>query len=243
MPEMTTVLVYSAAAALTAGAGVLPLPARGQASAAWLGWSNAIAAGLMLGAAYVLLAAGDALETMALAAGAGLGIGFTYAAHAVSGTHDLELTSLSNGSADYARKVVWVHILHAAPEGVTIGVAMILSPELGAAMTLAIAAHNIPESALLGAVLMSQGASRQRAAALATGSRSGQVLLAAGTYLGLGAWPAAVPWAVGFAVAGLIYLVMAELLPECYRHTGATSVAVVIMIAMGLVVVLAGWLS
>jgi zinc transporter ZupT len=48
------------------------------------------------------------------------------------------------------------------------------------------------------------------------------------------------PWALGFAVGGLIYLVMAELLPECYRQAGRRTIALVTIVAMGIVVLLGG---
>jgi len=50
--------------------------------------------------------------------------------------------------------------------------------------------------------------------------------------------PAVLPWAVGFAVGALIYLVLAELLPESYRQAGRTSIALATILAMGIVVLL-----
>ncbi|HEX9582789.1 MAG TPA: ZIP family metal transporter [Gemmatimonadales bacterium] len=243
MHPTLTVLLYSSVAAATASLGALPLLARARPTAAWLGWSNALAAGLMLGAAYLLLASGGDLAPLAVGAGAALGIGFAYASHAVAGTQDLALNSLHDPSPDYAAKVLLVHTLHAAPEGVTIGVAMMLSAPLGTLTALAIAAHNIPEATTLSAILTSRGASVPRAAGLAVTTRVGQVLFAVFAYAVLSAAPATLPWALGFAVGALVYLVIAELLPECYHQTGNTSVAVVTIIAMGMVVLLAGWLT
>ena len=45
---------------------------------------------------------------------------------------------------------------------------------------------------------------------------------------------------IGFAVGSLIYLVLAELLPESYRQAGHTSIALVTLITMGIVVGLGG---
>jgi hypothetical protein len=42
------------------------------------------------------------------------------------------------------------------------------------------------------------------------------------------------------AVGALLYLVMAELLPHCYRQAGHTSIALVAILSMGMVVLLAG---
>jgi zinc transporter ZupT len=228
---------------MCAALGATPLLVRQRPPAVWLGWSNALAAGLMLGAAYLLLAEGGDLTPLALAAGTGVGIAFGYVGHAASGTADLELNSLQNPSPDYVAKVLLVHTLHAAPEGVTIGVAMLLSAPLGILTALAIGAHNIPEATLLSAILTTRGVGIPRAAGLAVMTRVGQVLFAVFTYAVVSAAPLALPWALGFAVGALVYLVIAELLPECYHQTGATSVAVVTIVAMGMVVLLAGWLT
>jgi zinc transporter ZupT len=48
------------------------------------------------------------------------------------------------------------------------------------------------------------------------------------------------PWALGVAAGALIYLVMAELLPECYRQAGRISVALVTVVAMGMLVLFSG---
>lgn len=243
MHPTLTVLLYSSVAALSGGLGAAPMLLRERPPMVWLGWSNALAAGLMLGAAYLLLASGGDLAPFAIAAGAALGIGFGYFTHVASGTEDLELNALQHPSPDYAAKVLLVHTLHAAPEGVTIGVAMMLSAPLGILTALAIAAHNIPEGTILSAILTGGGASVPRAAGLTVTTRIGQVLFAVFAYAVLGAAQATLPWALGFAVAALIYLVMAELLPECYHQTGSTSVAVVTILAMGLVVLLGAWLA
>jgi zinc transporter ZupT len=67
-----------------------------------------------------------------------------------------------------------------------------------------------------------------------------QVLLAIVAFsLGTSA-PGTLPWLLGFAVGGLIYLVMAEPLPQCYRQAGHTTIALVALIAMGMVVLLGG---
>jgi zinc transporter ZupT len=60
------------------------------------------------------------------------------------------------------------------------------------------------------------------------------------TYSVLVALPALDPWILGFAVGSLLYLVLHELLPESYRQAGHTSIAVVTLVAMGMVVALGG---
>ncbi|HXF96941.1 MAG TPA: hypothetical protein VNI61_12655 [Gemmatimonadales bacterium] len=58
MAPTLTVLVYSAVAAGAAALGAIPAALRRPLSLRWLGWANALAAGLMLGAAYRLMMIG-----------------------------------------------------------------------------------------------------------------------------------------------------------------------------------------
>ncbi|HLB35979.1 MAG TPA: ZIP family metal transporter [Gemmatimonadales bacterium] len=233
------VLAYSGLAMLSAAFGAIPVAFRQRLPPSWLGWANAVAAGLMLGVAYILMAAGLPQAPTLGAAGAVLGIAFLYWTHGVSGTQELDLDRLGDPAPDYGYRLLLVNTMHAVPEGIAMGVAMTLSPSLGAFMALAIAVHNVPEAAVLAAVLRSRGLTLVQATAAATATRLSQVLFAVTTFAVVAAAPALVPWALGVAVGALLYLVMAELLPHCYRQAGHTSVALVAILAMGMVVLLA----
>jgi len=65
--------------------------------------------------------------------------------------------------------------------------------------------------------------------------------MAVATFAVVAAAPAVLPWALGFAVGALIYLVMVELLPESYRQAGATTIGLVTVLAMGVVVLVGGF--
>ncbi len=243
MNPTLTVLLYSAIAASAAALGIVPLFGRRAMPKRWVGWANALAAGLMLGAAYALTVAGVDGAPVIGAAGAVLGIGFVYWTHALSGTEDLDLSLLRDRSPEYSYKVLLVDSLHSASEGVAIGVAMVAGLPFGVFMALAIAVHNIPEATVLSAVLSSRGARLARAAGLSVAVNLSQVLLAVFTYAVLSAAPAMTLWVLGFAVGALVYLVMVELLPESYRLAGPTSIALVVSLAMAMVVLLQGFLT
>lgn len=240
MQPTLVVLLYSSIAAAAAAFGVLPLVGRERIPAVAIGWANALAAGLMLGAAYLLMAA--SLDYVALHGGIGavLGIAFVWLTHAAAGTEDLDLNRLDETSGVYGYKVLLVNTLHSAPEGVAIGAAMMVNVPFGIFVALAMAVHNVPEATVLSAILRARGVRLNNAAGLAVVTNITQVLLAVVTYAIVAAAPEALPWALGFAVGALIYLVMAELLPECYHKAGATTIALVTIVAMGIVVLLGG---
>lgn len=233
------VVWYSGLALLSAGLAAIPVALRRRLPPSWLGWANAVAAGLMLGVAYTLMAAGLPATPAVGAAGAVLGIGFLYWTHGVAGTRELDLDRLGDTTPDYGYQLLLVNTLHAGPEGIAIGVAMTLSPSLGAFMALAIAVHNVPEAAVLAAVLQSRGLTLPQAVGAAAATRVSQVLFAVTTFAVVSAAPALAAWALGVAVGALLYLVMAELLPHCYRQAGHTGIALVAILAMGMVVLIA----
>ena len=235
-----TVLIYSSLAAGAAALGAVPLGARERLPLAWIGWANALAAGLMLGAAYALMVAGLDRAPARGAAGALLGIGFVFSTHAASGTEDLDLNRLDETGPAYGYQLLLVNTLHAAPEGIAIGAAMAVSLPFGIFMALAIAVHNVPEATVFSSILTSRGVRLRDAAGLSVAANVNQVLLAIVTFAIVSAAPSVLPWALGFAVGALIYLVMAELLPECYRQAGRSSIALVTIVAMGMVVWLSG---
>ena len=81
MEPILVVLVFATLAAFTAPLGVLPLRSRTAVPPAWLGWANALAAGFMLGAAYVIAETALVDHPVRAAAGALLGISYTHLSH------------------------------------------------------------------------------------------------------------------------------------------------------------------
>jgi zinc transporter, ZIP family len=233
-----TVLLFSSLASLTAGLGVLPHVVRGSTPRTVLGWANALASGLMIGVAYMLLTVGLEDGGAAGAVGALLGIGFVRLTHALTGTGELDLERTEEAGPEHGYRVILVDTLHAAHEGIAIGVAMLISLPFGIGMALALAVHNIPEAVVMTELLAGHGLRNTQAGALAIAVNLNQVLLAITTFAVVGAAPVLMPWATGFAVGALLYLVLVELLPESYHQAGSTSIALVTLVAMAMVVLL-----
>lgn len=234
------VLLFSGLAALTAALGALPQALGRMPTRAEVGWANALAGGLMLGVAYTLLTEGLSGALIAGGVGTLLGVAFVRMAHAVTGTGELDVDRVEASDPASGSKAILLEALHAADEGVAIGVAMTVSLPLGIAMAVALAAHNIPEVMVLSTVLARRGGSAPRTAAVGVAVNLNQVLLAVLAYGLLLLLPEALPLVAGFAVGALIYRSLVELLPESYEQAGETSIAMVTLLAMGVVVVLAG---
>ncbi len=232
---LTTVVLFSSAAALTAALGVLPQALVGPPARSVIGWANALAGGLMLGVAYTLLTHGLDGAHLASAVGVVVGSGFARMAHAAAGTGELDADATDEAEGR-AYKAILVDTLHAADEGVAIGAAMAVSLPLGVAMAVTLAVHNVPEAMVLGTILTRRGVGLISAATLAVAVNAAQVVLAVIAFTLIGLWPALLPWVTGFAVGALIYRTLVELLPESYRQAGHTSIAMVTLLAMGVVV-------
>lgn len=231
-----TVLLYSSLAALAAALGVVPQALRGRLPLSTLGWANALAAGLMMGVAYILMSDGLVEGVVQGTVGAVLGMGFVQLTHLGMGTHDLDLNRLDELDPRYRYQVMLVNALHGGYEGVAIGAAMLVSLPFGISTALALAVHNVPEAMILTAVFRERGLGHLRVAGLAVATNLTQVLLSVVTFAVVAALPGLLPWALGFAVGALFYLVLVELLFESYRQAGHTSIAVLALVAMGMVV-------
>lgn len=242
---LLTVILFSAAAAITAPLGVIPQAAARSLRLPFFGWANALAAGLMLGVAYTLLVEGLDIDLLAGGVAALLGMGFVRATHAITDTSERVDDDRYSGdvASDPApgHRIFLAHTLHAAHEGIAIGAAMALALPLGIAMAVTLAVHNVPEAMVLTRTLTGRGAGLSRSAMLAAASNINQVLLGAATFAVIAAAPTLLPWVTGFAVGAFVYLVLVELLPDSYHQAGHTSIALVTLAAMGVVVLLTGW--
>jgi len=229
------VLASSTGAVVFAAAGILPLLGRDNVPRAWLGWANASAAGVMLGAAFLLADHGIGGQPLALGAGALVGIGFVWWTHEVSGTGELDRDLQGPAPETYGSDILLVGALHSAAEGLAIGAAMAVDLTLGIWIAATIALHNVPEATVLAAVLRARGYGTPRVLLLTLVGAAPIVPMAVSAFAVVDAAPQVAPWALGFGSGTLIYLVTVDLLPESYRQAGATSIALVALLAMGMV--------
>lgn len=240
MNHTLTILLYTSLAAAAAGLGALPLRGRKRVPLRWLGWANAIAAGLMFGAAYALLLTGLELQPTLMTMGALAGAAFVSWSHAFSGTTELELNQLDESSGEYGYQVVTVQTLHSGSEGVAIGAAAIIDIRLGVLLALTFGVHNVAEGVVLCSILRSRGVDLVRAATLAVMTNGSQVLMAVATYAVFASAPSVLPLVIGFGAGSMVYLALVELLPEAYEQAGPASIGLLTSLVIGVMALLQG---
>ncbi len=234
-PDLWLVALSAAAAAAVAVLGVIPVIISGEVSPR-LGWANALAAGLMLGAGYVLLQQGIALSPVASIAGAALGITLVFASHRLTDLAHVDLSHPEDLASATVPQIVTREVLHSAAEGVAIGVSFLVDPRLGLLMAGTLGLHNVAEGAAISAALLERGWRPARAALLSAGTMAAHVPAAVATAAWVGGGGR--PWVLGFSAGAMFYLILVELMPESYRQRGHTGIAITASAAMSVVVLL-----
>lgn len=235
MTDLWFVALSAAAAAAAATLGVIPVIIVGEVSPR-LGWANALAAGLMLGAGYVLLQQGLALSPAGGIAGSVLGITVVFAGHRFTDLTQVDLSRPDDHASATVPQIVTREALHSAAEGVAIGMGFLVDPRLGLLMAGTIGLHNVAEGAAISAALIERGWRPVTAAMLSAGAMATHVPAAVGTaaWIGMGGRP----WGLGFSAGAMFYLILVELIPESYRQRGHTGIAITASAAMSIVVLL-----
>lgn len=223
----------------------------GAASGAWrpraphhfLGWAHGIAAGLMLGLAYLLSAASAGRPPLGIALGSVLGVVGVFALHRWLGVGEMDRLAGDRPSGEGVRSLLAASVLHDGVEGVALGCALVLDPWLGIAAAGTLAIHNVAESGSLAAVLAGTGRRPWRVFTETVMTNLPLPLVALLVWGVIGHGPSAwfFTFAIGLAVGALIYLVLVDLLPEAYERSGQTSIALLVSAGVALVVALEGW--
>ena len=212
--------------ALATGLGALPFAFVPGMSRAWLGVSNALAAGFMLSASGALLVEGAIRGVGRTAVGAAVGAVFIYVTHRALGHREMHFAELQGADAMKAILIIGVMTVHSFAEGVGVGVSYGGGVELGVLITIAIAIHNIPEGLAISLVLVPRGASVRAAAGWSIFSSLPQPLVAAPAFVFVEQFTPFLPVGLGFAGGAMIWVVLSELLPEARAELSASRLAV-----------------
>lgn len=228
------VFLASLVTAFATGLGALPFLAVHDMSRRWLGLSNAVAAGLMLGASIMLIREGVEVGSVRAVLGIALGLAFILVTRRVLAhdTHQV-IGSLEGADARKALMVVGVMTLHSFSEGVGIGVSFGDGETLGLYITTAIAVHNIPEGLAISLVLVPRGTRVATAAAWSIFSSLPQPLMAVPAFLFVDAFSTILPVGLGFAAGAMLWMVLKELMPDALHDASRAAVAGTLAVSTG----------
>lgn len=238
MPEsVLTVFLYASLTAVATGLGALPFLFFRNITGRWLGYSNAVAAGLMLTASFTLVFEGLAYGLSKTVLGVLVGLVFIVASNRwLDSRENLTLSNLEGLDARKAILLLGVMTLHSFTEGVGVGVSFGGDAGLGIFITAAIAIHNIPEGLAISLVMIPRGMRVFTTALYCVFSSLPQPLMAVPSYLFVEWFRPVLPVGLGFAGGAMIWMVFSEIVPEANekahpRHTAAIiTVSVILMV-------------
>lgn len=225
MPAAAQVFVYGLVTALATGLGAIPFALVRRLTGATVAYADAIAAGLMLGASFTLVAEGTRYGTWQTIVGANVGVLFILGTERLLRERDLAIGSLSGAGARRALLVIVTMTVHSFSEGVAVGVAFGGGSQLGLLITIAIAVHNIPEGLAISASLRARGSTLAACAWWSVFSSLPQPLMAVPSFLFVEVFTPLLPYGLGFAAGAMTFMVFQELLPEAYEEARRTRVA------------------
>ena len=226
MTPLVLVFLAGLVTALTTGLGALPFAFIRETSPKMLALANAVAAGLMLGASFGLIAEGTVYGTPQTILGGAVGVVFILLGERLLEGREIPFGELRGASARRILLILAVMTLHSFSEGVAVGVAFGGGEKLATLITLAIAVHNVPEGLAISAVLRPRGASIAACAVWSVFSSLPQPLMAVPAFLFVETFRPVLPYGLGFAAGAMVFMVFLELLPEAYEGTSRTAVGV-----------------
>jgi zinc transporter ZupT len=228
MSEWVLVFLYALATALATGLGAIPFLFVKQVSERMVGFSNAIAAGLMLGASFGLVSEGIDHGRWGTLGGVFVGVVFILVTQRLLSGYDEDELVFGAARGESARKMLLMMVVmtvHSFSEGVAVGVSFGGGMTLATLITVAIAVHNIPEGVAITAVMRPRGVSVARCAGWSVFSSLPQPLMAVPAFLFVEAFRPALPWGLGFAAGAMVFMVLEELLPEAFHEARRAEVA------------------
>lgn len=225
---------------LATGLGAIPVHFVKHHSKLMRSFSSAFAAGMMISASVFSLAQeGISLRTKLPFAPyeviAGLLLGaafFWWTSHFVE-EHHFGNHHLARGISKKGILLFIAMFIHSIPEGIAIGVGFATGNfHFGLVMAVAIGVHNIPEGIAVSLPLKKDGASTIKCAWASVLTSLPQPILAAPAALLGWFFEPVLCLGLGFAGGAMIYLVMAEMLPEAIEEGGKTLTAWGVMLGL-----------
>ncbi len=219
--------------ALATGLGAIPVHFIKNNSKIIRSFSSAIAAGMMTSASVFSLAQeGIALKEKFFYApyivilGLLLGAAFFRYTEKNFAHPDIQKYYRNYGVTKRSILIFVAMFIHSIPEGIAIGVAFATGNfEFGLIIAIAIAVHNIPEGIAVSLPLKTDGVSTGKCALVSILTSIPQPIMAVPSALLAWFFEPLLPVGLGFAGGAMIYLVVAELIPEAVEEGGRSLTA------------------
>ncbi|KAL8262388.1 hypothetical protein R6Q59_023737 [Mikania micrantha] len=226
--SVTTVALFTLAMAAATGLGALPFFFV-ELDAQWAGICNGMAAGVMLAASFDLIeegrdhGSGNWVVIGILTGGVFIWLCKQFLEH----YGEVSMLDIKGADANKVILVIGIMTLHSFGEGSGVGVSFAGSKGLsqGLLVTLAIAVHNIPEGLAVSMVLASRGVSPQNAMLWSVITSLPQPIVAVPSFICADAFNKMLPFCTGFAAGCMIWMVVAEVLPDAFKEASPSHVA------------------
>lgn len=238
-PMVWQVGMYALLTAIATGIGALPFFFIKDVKKRWSSLGAALAGGLMLSASFQLIQEGSSHNLYRLLLGALVGLALISLSRWWLGKQsDLEIGDLKGASALKALLIVGVMTLHSFAEGVGVGVSFGGGESFGVSISLAIAIHNIPEGLAISMILISQGVKTWKCLLWSIFSSLPQPLLAVPSFLFVDTFKPFLPVGFGLAAGAMLWMVVAEMIPDGLEHARKQSVAISLVLGVLLMLLL-----
>jgi len=226
--------------ALATGLGAIPVHFLQDNSKTVRAFASAVAAGMMISASVFSLAQeGIALQDKFPIApyivilGLLLGAAFFRYTERKFSHPMLHKYFLKNGFTRRGFLIFSAMFIHSIPEGIAIGVAFATGNlQFGLIMAIAISVHNIPEGIAISLPLKSEGVSTKNCALVSILTSVPQPIMAVPSALLAWFFEPLLPIGLGFAGGAMIYITVAELIPDALEEGGRSLTAWGVMIGL-----------
>ncbi|XP_058110760.1 putative zinc transporter At3g08650 [Magnolia sinica] len=224
----STVAWFTLAMAAATGLGAIPFFFV-ELEPQWAGVCNGMAGGVMLAASFDLIQEGQTYGSgnwvvIGILSG---GVFIWLCKKFLEQYGEVSMLDIKGADASKVILVIGIMTLHSFGEGSGVGVSFAGSKGLsqGLLVTLAIAVHNIPEGLAVSMVLASRGVSPQKAMLWSVITSLPQPIVAVPSFICADAFHKFLPFCTGFAAGCMIWMVIAEVLPDGFKEASPSQVA------------------
>ena len=227
-PTVGAVFFMTLLMAAASGLGAVPFFFVRRLSPRLAALANALACGVMLAASFDLVHEGEPHGALLVVVGVCLGAVFiALTQRALRDQEDVRFGLLRGADARKTLLMVGIMTAHSLGEGSGVGVSFggERGWTQGTLVTLAIGAHNVPEGMAVATVLAARGVSPWKCAGWAVVTSLPQPLLAVPAFVFVETFAALLPLGMGFAAGCMIWITVAELLPDALEAADASAVA------------------